>query len=268
MSCFRRIMYVDCFEDGCRKENAGYVKITKVDGRMNLWINLPKLRDKDSVSCIVRLVGELPEKECEKIGGLQLVKGCGILNAEGLEQFVFGEENVSWGDVWLRMEWGEQEYAECKICETAKKECGDIAKVEVACDMQEEPAEMWAAEQTREMMHGDKWMQLSATKKHLQPFDDEREYLQMSLGDLIVLPDRYYRMAENSFLLHGYYNYGHLVLAKTPRQGNEKIMLGVPGNYYEKEACAAVMFGFESFESKREPAPEGEFGYYFISVEL
>jgi hypothetical protein len=42
--------------------------------------------------------------------------------------------------------------------------------------------------------------------------------------------------------------------------------VGVPGNYYEKEKQVAVMFGFESFETKTEPAKEGDFGYYMIGV--
>ena len=39
-------------------------------------------------------------------------------------------------------------------------------------------------------------------------------------------------------------------------------------NFYEREKQVARMFGFESFEGAREPAWEGDFGYYLISVEL
>ena len=124
--------------------------------------------------------------------------------------------------------------------------------------------------QTRRMMrmHRDKWQQLWESFPHIRPFQDEREYLQLTLQDLIVLPKSSYSMAENSFLLHGYYNYEHLILTKLYKRGTEKYYIGVPGNYYVKEAQMAVLFGFESFEPRIEPAKEGDFGYYMIGVEI
>lgn len=65
---------------------------------------------------------------------------------------------------------------------------------------------------------------------------------------------------HNSFLLHGYYNYGHLVLDEK----NGKSRLGVPGNYYEREEVVAGMFGFPDFEPAKGRAKQtGVFGYYF-----
>lgn len=55
-----------------------------------------------------------------------------------------------------------------------------------------------------------------------------------------------WRLANNNFLLHGYYNYHHLILME--RQ--EQLMLGVPGIYHEKEAAAAGSFGFAEFIAK------------------
>lgn len=52
-----------------------------------------------------------------------------------------------------------------------------------------------------------------------------------------------WRLANNNFLLHGYYNYHHLVLLEK----GERLMLGVPGIYHEKEAAAAGAFGFAEF---------------------
>ncbi len=55
-----------------------------------------------------------------------------------------------------------------------------------------------------------------------------------------------WRLANNNFLLHGYYNYHHLILLER----GEQIMLGVPGIYHEKEAAAAGAFGFAEFIAK------------------
>lgn len=66
---------------------------------------------------------------------------------------------------------------------------------------------------------------------------------------------------HNSFLIHGFYNYGHLVLDET----GEQVRLGVPGNYYEREQMVAQMFGFPDFEPARETenVMNGTFGYFY-----
>lgn len=66
---------------------------------------------------------------------------------------------------------------------------------------------------------------------------------------------------HNSFLLHGYYNYGHIMIDET----EEEPRLGVPGNYYEREQMVAAMFGFPDFEPAREgeKTGNGTFGYYY-----
>lgn len=57
-----------------------------------------------------------------------------------------------------------------------------------------------------------------------------------------------WHLANNNFLLHGYYNYHHLVLLES----SEQTMLGVPGIYHEKEGRAAAAFGFAKFIAKDE----------------
>lgn len=124
-----------------------------------------------------------------------------------------------------------------------------------------------AAENTLHMKDT-KWEQLSSIYPHIHPFRDAREFLSVGPEDFVVLRERCYQMTHNSFLLHGYYNYRHLLLLRQETAGQAKYYIGVPGNFYEREKQVARMFGFESFEGAREPAWEGDFGYYLISVEL
>ncbi len=124
-----------------------------------------------------------------------------------------------------------------------------------------------AAENTLHMKDT-KWEQLSSIYPHIHPFRDAREFLSVGPEDFVVLRERCYQMTHNSFLLHGYYNYRHLLLLRQETAGQAKYYIGVPGNFYEREKQVARMFGFESFEGVREPAWEGDFGYYLISVEL
>lgn len=114
----------------------------------------------------------------------------------------------------------------------------------------------------------DKWQQIWAIYPHIHPFKDEREYLSISPADFVLLPDQAYRAANNSFLLHGYYNYDHLILTRIEKRGEISYYIGVPGNYYEREKQVAVMFGFESFECGTEPAQAGDFGYYMMRTQL
>lgn len=114
----------------------------------------------------------------------------------------------------------------------------------------------------------DKWQQIWAIYPHIQPFQDEREYLSISPADFVLLSGEAYRAANNSFLLHGYYNYDHLILTRFEKRGEVTYYIGVPGNYYEREKQVAVMFGFESFECGTEPAQAGDFGYYMMQTQL
>jgi len=114
----------------------------------------------------------------------------------------------------------------------------------------------------------DKWLQLSAIYPHVKPFRDEREYLSIGPADFVLFPAESYRAVNNSFMLHGYYNYRHLILAREERRGEIVYYVGVPGNYYEREKQVAIMFGFESFECAQEPAQEADFGYYMMRVRL
>lgn len=113
-----------------------------------------------------------------------------------------------------------------------------------------------------------KWEQLWAIYPHIVPFRDEREYLTISPSDFVLLPSRYFRLANNSFLLHGYYNYNHLVLRRMESRGEERYYIGVPGTFFDREKQVAVMFGFESFECMEEPAQTGDYGYYMMRIEL
>lgn len=113
-----------------------------------------------------------------------------------------------------------------------------------------------------------KWQQLWDNYPHVMPFDDHRKYLKLKPEDLVVLTRECYPLVNNSFLLHGYYNYKHLILTKEMVRGQEQYYIGAPGNFYTKEKQVAILFGFESFEGKAEPAQNGDFGYYMIPVEI
>lgn len=113
-----------------------------------------------------------------------------------------------------------------------------------------------------------KWEQLNRIYPKIQPFGDVREYLSIAPCDFVILSEHYQEMVQNSFLLHGYYNYGHLILTKIKEGIDDNYYLGVPGVYYEREKQAALLFGFEGFEGDGDAVQDGSFGYYMKRVEL
>lgn len=114
----------------------------------------------------------------------------------------------------------------------------------------------------------DKWEQLRRAYPIVHPIREEEEYLKITPKDFVIFTEKYQELVHNSFLLHGYYNYKHLILGKREKEGKTVYYLGVPGTFHDREKSVAVMFGFEAFDGKREPAEKGDFGYYLRRVEI
>ncbi len=87
--------------------------------------------------------------------------------------------------------------------------------------------------------------------------------------DIGMLPMELWGLGNNSFLLHGYYSYRHLIFARVNDKTGQNYILGVPGIYHNREKFMAKMFGFENFKcAKKKPQRTGEFGYWYIPVLL
>lgn len=109
----------------------------------------------------------------------------------------------------------------------------------------------------------DKWEQILDTYDKIHPYGDERVYVKLEPKDFLILSSKYQHLVNNSFLLHGFYNYRHVILGK-----EGEYYLGVPGVFYEREKMVALMFGFEAFECESGDPKAGTFGYYLRKVEL
>lgn len=85
--------------------------------------------------------------------------------------------------------------------------------------------------------------QTTTAEEYIQPRNVTFEKIQRQ--DLSRLPRREWRLANNSFLLHGFYNYHHLLYIEDAGE----VWIGVPGIFHEKEKMAANAFGFTHFRS-------------------
>lgn len=145
--------------------------------------------------------------------------------------------------------------------------------------IQETVEQTMSPSQPSEQMRPTKW-----PLEQLQPTQDEEEEVsayippnsrrceKIQRQDLSRLPRREWRLANNSFLLHGFYNYHHLLYI----EDDGKTWIGVPGVYHEKERAAATAFGFPEFQrltdmelelSEEEKNTCEDFGYWCRQVE-
>lgn len=128
----------------------------------------------------------------------------------------------------------------------------------------------------------DKWEQILDTYDRIHPYGDDRVYVKIAPKDFIILASSCQHLVNNSFLLHGFYNYRYVILGKGENSlrelslggysasspEKEEYCLGVPGVFYEREKMVAQMFGFEAFECEGGDPKPGDFGYYLRKVEL
>ena len=114
------------------------------------------------------------------------------------------------------------------------------------------------------------WNRLRAAYPKVTAFEcaDGCEILVIKPQDIGLLPRENWVYGNNSFLLHGYYNYRDLILARLGKSGERgRYILGVPGHYGNNEKYMAAMFGFERFvRSTRQPPRDSRFGYWYTDL--
>ena len=114
------------------------------------------------------------------------------------------------------------------------------------------------------------WGRLRVTYPKVTAFEcaDGCEILVIKPQDIGLLPRENWVYGNNSFLLHGYYNYRYLILARLGKSGERgRYILGVPGHYGNNEKYMAAMFGFDRFvRSTRQPPRDSRFGYWYTDL--
>lgn len=104
-----------------------------------------------------------------------------------------------------------------------------------------------------------RWIAVGSTEP-FWPFEDGEisDCVKISPNDFRHFHKRDWPLKNNRFLLHGYHQFGHLLLGKI--RGSGQCVLGVPGVYGQQERMMANMFGFPHFKCSRLPELTGENG--------
>ena len=119
-------------------------------------------------------------------------------------------------------------------------------------------------------------MQQSCVSKGTSP----RQPRRIDLSDIRKLPKRNWYLCNNSFLIHGFFNYHYLIIWECEERGEKRTYLGVPGIYERPERMMALLFGFPDFRLETDvmdekcpqhspkEEPIGKFGYWLCPLEM
>lgn len=124
-------------------------------------------------------------------------------------------------------------------------------------------------ERSQEMQNKSR-VETKESRKETEIPENQVLYIQ-DLTRLLSMGEKQRELYYNSFLLHGYYQYRHVVAGDG--------FIGVPGNFSQREAIAAKMMGFPLFieaenlqhceigeESRAEMPQMGAYGYFLCKV--
>ena len=104
----------------------------------------------------------------------------------------------------------------------------------------------------------------------IDAFEDDYFYdcVEVTPELLKQLPIEGDAVVNNSFLVHGYYNFKHILFGKVcENDNNTRYFIGVPGMYCNRERFMASMFGFCNFKkSHRSDYSNPYFGYWYQEI--
>lgn len=112
------------------------------------------------------------------------------------------------------------------------------------------------------------WQQLLSARLPVHPFSNpEIRCVRAELKDLRLLPSVNWHLCNNSFLLHSFFIYRHLLIGELPSSREHKWFVGVPGIRYRQEHVLAAIFGFSDFLPDKESTDaDAPFGYWYITI--
>ncbi len=298
----RKVKYLDYCENGQRVRGCGVAKLQVRDKSLGLEIVVSGLGVEGNMQKPILI--DVGSKSFE-LGTIQIEQGKGNfrLSSENMENLTGVGAYQDWNvlrievdeEREIRCDWGAGNVKAACLIEQSEQEKSPEG-MENSREIEQEPHQIeedCANMQTQRevnyqrvkaeppinapsrsssprpiVLEEDKWSQLWKIYPHVKPFQDEREYLSIRPADFVLFSADSYKAINNSFLLHGFYNYHHLILGQMEKNGEKIYYVGVPGNYFEREKQVAIMFGFESFECREEPAQAGDFGYYMIRAQV
>lgn len=255
----RAVSFMDLYMNGIRCGNIGVLRQKLTEEGLYLCMELCAEKQWDKNSFSVYLAGNGKKKnlaECSLKEGEKRAEW--IVPLAELESHVYHKFFLHPGDNC----YAAAElliYPEIKRNEAKTRESVDEEKIEEAEieDIQEEEPEEQPEEQ-----ECDKWEMIKKKYPILYPFKGQGPYVSIKPVDLQLLKEPYRGLGSNTFLMHGFYQYRHMILGEYSMETGTYFYVGVPGEFIKKEQSTAAMCGFEGYEHS------GDLGYYLYRVEI
>ena len=292
----RFVTYIYAYENNNKNQNVGFAKVDIRGDYCQVEIHL-KRTGYTNVKCPVYLfVRENEVIVGVEIGEIALVNGCGDfvrqLNCNGVGEtpycmkdmkgiLIFLDDTVMFASQWDERaiyrdnfkpyeETKEIPVEQAAVAEEPE-ESGQMEKLQVESVQAQQSREQQTEDlQPEAQRSGDMWMDLWEKlngmygAKNLFENMPEISGIHMELKDLRELPKKYWYLGSNSFLLHGFFNYRHLLLGKVENESGRKWFIGVPGIYQNQEKVLAAVFGFPEFRQEKDTGVKtGQFGYWY-----
>lgn len=276
----KKTIYLDLYEDDKKVCNVGFAQFCGSSDLLKLSVQIKK--GGESLTGNYQIVVQSKE-ESACLGTISLQHGIGTFEKEWRihgETVKIGNIIIAWEDMQgvcaqgldMQFIWGGIHCHTPRKVHTTKpvsekereKKCQSQQMAEIFSEQQKNVTELII----QENFCKGKWEQLLKEYPNVHPFSDERVFISIEPKDFLILEESCQRLVHNSFLLHGFYNYRHVILGKDKKMGSNSetcFYLGVPGTFFEREKQVAVMFGFEGFESAG-AVEIGKFGYYMREV--
>lgn len=293
----RFVTYIYAYENNNKNQNVGFAKVDIRGDYCQVEIHL-KRTGYTNVKCPVYLfVRENEVIVGVEIGEIALVNGCGDfvrqLNCNGVGEtpycmkdmkgiLIFLDDTVMFASQWDERaiyrdnfkpyeETKEIPVEQAEDVAEEPEESGQSEKLQVESVQAQQSGEQQSEElQPEAQRSGDMWMDLWEKlngmygAKNLFENMPEISGIHMELKDLRELPKKYWYLGSNSFLLHGFFNYRHLLLGKMENESGRKWFIGVPGIYQNQEKVLAAVFGFPEFRQEKDTGVKtGQFGYWY-----
>ena len=257
----RFVRYLYEYENGQRVRNVGFVKVEERAGATSVSIHGKGLR-LNGDETVKLYIFYMDENVCRGIWQGDIVDVNPALNY----RLIFTEEDTGRPDNFPHIEGIILELPENrKLAATWNDLEIDVDAMKLWDEVIEVPEEVCQEESASE----DKEDCEEEIDTYMNPSTPQLE--KITRKEIARLPRCEWRLANNSFLMHGYRSYHHLVLM----EDNEGFWLGVPGIFHEKEARAAEAFGFPRFLrmeddsvnlSEDERNADEDFGYWCRQV--
>ncbi len=280
------VSYLYAYGGEIKGNNVGFARVEVRDGRCRLDIKIKGAYGCDTggldVGLYIRRQGR-PERI--SVGSMKIQEGCGEYEAATGAADLFGKRISweEWGGLWLICPGKDTVYLASweKTGLDAREFLGEshgrMAGRQESTGENENIRKVNKMEQTdgpppcqtcphAANMPGEPslWDSMTRYYPKIWPQWQQRgiEMLQIRPADIRYLPRRLWYYGNNSFLLHGYYQYKHLMLGRMTEEDN-CYLLGVPGRRDPRESYSAEMFGFHHFL----PVQEQE-GYWYTKIRL